>query len=87
MKLRISRLMDEYMDTEFFPRGGTAVNGEEVKERVLARAKAPAGKEKKQQTPKKKKVLLATALAAVMMVLVGAGFPSMMYGLDRKSVV
>ena len=40
-RLRISGLMDEYTDTEFFPTGGSVVDPEVIKERVLAQA-APA---------------------------------------------
>ncbi|MDE6259325.1 MAG: hypothetical protein K2M42_00425 [Oscillospiraceae bacterium] len=71
-QLEISRLMDEYTDTEVFPEGGSAANPEAVKGWVLANVKAPA---KKKQKPAKKKLLLAAALATVMVVLVGAGFP------------
>lgn len=76
-RLEISRLMDEYTDTEFFPGEGSAANSQAVKDRVLARA-APAGR---RQLPKRKKLLLAAALAAVMAVLVGAGFPQTVYQL------
>lgn len=68
-RLEISRLMDEYTDNEFFPQGGEAADTQAVKERVLAQA-APA-----KQMPKRKKMFIAAALAAVMVVLVGAGFP------------
>lgn len=71
-KLEISRLMDEYTDTEVFPGGGSAADLDAVKAQVLASAKAPA---QRTRMPRKKKVLLAAALAAVMLVLVGAGFP------------
>lgn len=83
-RLEISKLMDGYTDEEFFPDGGETADAEAVKARVLAKVQAPAGKgqkAKKQQMPKKKKVLLAATLAAVMVVLMGAGFPSMIYGL------
>lgn len=73
-RIRISSLMDEYTDTEFFPAGGSSVSPGTVKERVLAEAKASAPREKKPM-PRKKKVLLAAALAAVLVVLAGAGFP------------
>ena len=69
-RLEISRLMDDYVDNEFCPEEGSAVSAETVKAQVLAKA-APAGK----RTPKKKRPLLAAALAAVMVVLVGAGYP------------
>lgn len=71
-RLRISSLMDEYTDTEFFPAGGSAVSSETIKERVLARAKVQT---KKKQMPRKKKVLLTAALAAALVLLAGAGFP------------
>lgn len=71
-RLTISKLMDEYTDTEFFPTGGSTANPEAVKGWVLANAK-PA--KQKKQMPRRKKVLLAAALAAVMVVLAGAGFP------------
>lgn len=73
-RLRISSLMDEYTDMEFFPTGGSAVRSEAVKDRVLVNVKAPA-RVKKKQMPRKKKILLAAALAAVLVMLVGAGFP------------
>ena len=71
-RLRISSLMDEYTDTEFFPKGGSAIDPETIKERVLASAKV---RTKKKQMPRKKKMLLAAALAAALVLLVGAGFP------------
>ena len=71
-RLRISKLMDEYTDAEFFPTGGSAVSTEAVKARVLANAKTPA---KKKQMSRKKKVLLAATLAAAMVLLMAAGYP------------
>lgn len=71
-RLEISRLMDEYTDTEFFPTGGSVANPEAVKGWVLANVKAPVVKKR---MPRKKKLLLAAALAAMLVVLVGAGFP------------
>ena len=71
-RLKISKLMDEYTDTEFFPTGGSAVSPERVKARVLASVNVQP---KKKQLPKKKKVLLAAALAAVMILLMAAGYP------------
>ena len=71
-RIRISKLMDEYTDTEFFPTGGSAVNSERVKARVLASAKVRV---QKRQTPRMKKVLLASAMAAAMVLLMAAGFP------------
>ena len=74
-RLRISSLMDEYTDTEFFPTGGSAVDPKAVKERVLAQAMAAAPTRRKQKMPRKKKILLAAALAAALVLLVGAGYP------------
>ena len=74
-RLRISKLMDEYTDTEFFPAGGSAVNSEAIKDRVLAQAKAKAPTRRKQKMPRKKKILLAAALAAALVLLMGAGYP------------
>lgn len=71
-RLTVSKLMDEYMDTEFFPTGGSVADPTAVKSQVLSYVKAPA---QKKQIPAKKKVLLTAVLAAVMMLLVGAGFP------------
>lgn len=71
-RLEISKLMDEYQDNEFFPDGGSVADPTAVKSRVLSYMKAPA---QKKQILRKKKVLLTAALAAVMVLLVGAGFP------------
>ena len=71
-RLRISKLMDEYTDTEFFPTGGSAVSSEAVKDRVRASVNVQT---KKKPTPRKKKILLAAALAAAMVLLMGAGYP------------
>ena len=76
-RLRISSLMDEYTDTEFFPEGGSAVSPEAVKDRVLAMATAPI--RRKQKMPRKKKILLAAALAAAMVLLMAAGYPYIKY--------
>ena len=70
-RIRISRLMDEYTDTEFFPVGGSAVSSERVKARVLASVKV---KTQRKQMPRKK-VLLAAAMAAAMVLLMAAGYP------------
>lgn len=75
-RLEISKLMDEYTDTEVFPTGGSVADLEAVKDMVLANAKAPA---RKKQKPAKKKLLLAAALAAVMVLLMGAGLPYIQY--------
>ena len=77
-RLEISRLMDEYVDNEFFPTGGSVAGSEAVKGWVLANVKVPVQKKRK---PAKKKVRLAVALAAVMLLLVGAGFPQRIYQL------
>ena len=74
-RLKISRLMDEYTDTEFFPTGGSAVSPERVKDRVLAQTMAAAPAGRKQKMPRKKKILLAAALAAAMLLLMAAGYP------------
>lgn len=71
-RLEISKLMDEYTDTEFYPTGGSVANAEAVKEQVLAQA-VPA---KRRRMPLRNRVLLAAALAAMLAILVGAGVPS-----------
>ena len=76
-RLRISKLMDEYTDTEFFPTGGSAVSSEAVKARVLAQA-VTAGKRRR---PSLKTVLLAAALAAGCLLSVAAGLPVKVYQL------
>ena len=68
-RLEISKLMDEYVDTEFFPEGGGTADLQAVKARVLARAE-PA---KKRPRPHLKTVLIAAALAAVGVLCVAAG--------------
>lgn len=82
-RIRISKLMDEYTDTEFFPTGGSAVDPEMVKRRVLANLKAPV----KKRLPRKKRMLLAAALAAVLVVLAGAGFPYIQHRLASGSTL
>ena len=74
-RLKISSLMDEYTDTEFFPAEGSAVSPERVKGLVLAQATAAAPIRRKQKMPRKKKLLLAAALAAAMVLLMAAGYP------------
>lgn len=78
-ELRISELMDGYQDDGFFPEGERGADPDAVAARVLrqVRGAAPA----KQKMPRRKKLLLAGALAAVLLVLVGAGFPSKLYQL------
>lgn len=82
-RLRISKLMDEYTDTEVFPEGGSTADPEAVKRWVLSHAERPVKKlaPQKKSMPRKKKLWLAAALAAVMVVLVGAGFPYMQHRL------
>ena len=70
-QLEISRLMDEYTDTEFFPEGGSVADPEMVKERVLTQA-VPA---KKRRMPPPTKVLIAAALAAGCLLCIAAGLP------------
>ena len=82
-RLKISKLMDEYTDTEFFPTGGNAVSTEAVKARVLASANVQT---KKKQMPRRKKVLLAAALAAAMVLLMAAGYPYFRYQLVKGSL-
>lgn len=69
-RLEISKLMDEYVDGEFFPQGGSALDSGAVKDRVLAKA-APARKRRKPL----KMVLLAAALAAVSVLCIAAAGP------------
>ena len=85
-RLSISKLMDEYTDTEFFPAGGSAVSAERVKARVLAQAMAAAPARRKQKMPRKKKILLAAALAAALILLAGAGYPYFRYQLVKGSL-
>ena len=75
-RLEISKLMDEYTDTEFFPTGGSTADLEAVKGRVLAQA-APA---KRRRRPLKM-ALLAAALAVVGMLCIAAGLPGLGYQL------
>ena len=82
-RLKISSLMDEYTDTEFFPAGGSSVSPERVKARVLASVSVQT---KKKQMPRKKKVLLAAALAAAMVLLMAAGYPFFQYQLVKGSL-
>lgn len=82
-RLTISKLMDEYTDIEFFPTGGSAADKDAIKAQVLANAKL-AGKK---PMPKKKKALLMAAIAAVLVVLVGAGLPSIIYQLPNGMMI
>ena len=83
-RLEISRLMDEYTDTDFFPTGGSVADPEAVKGRVLANVKVPA---KKTRKPAKKRLLIAAALAAMLVVLVGAGFPYIEHQLANGALI
>ena len=73
-RLEISKLMDEYVDTEFFPEAGTTADAQAVKARVLAKA-APA---KRRRRPLKM-ALLAAALAVGCVLCVAAGLPDTVY--------
>lgn len=77
--LEISRLMDEYQDHEFFPEGESAAGPDAVKDRVLARTKAPMGKG---WLSSRKKLFLVAGLAAAL-VLMGAGLPSVIHQVHR----
>lgn len=72
-ELRISELMDSYRDDEFYPEGEQGANPDAVAARVLEQL--PAAAPAKRKMPRRKKLFLAGALAAVLVVLVGAGFP------------
>lgn len=76
-RLEISRLMDEYVDDEFFPQGGEAADVQAVKDRVLAKA-APA---KRRRMPRWKMALIAAALAGVgvLMTAAAVGGPVVRY--------
>lgn len=75
-RLRISSLMDEYMDTEFFPTGGSAMDPGAVKERVLAQA-TPA----KRRVSPLKTVLLVAVLGVGCLLSIAAGLPMRVYQL------
>ncbi len=81
-RLEISRLMDEYTDSEFFPQGGEAAGTQAVKERVLAKA-APA---KKRRRPLKM-ALLAAAMAVGCVLCIAAGLPTTVYHLVTGGTV
>ena len=81
-RTRISKLMDEYTDTEFFPEEGCAADVEAVKDKVLAKAAAPAGK---RRMPSLKTVLLAAALAVGCLLSIAAGLPTKIYRLITAS--
>lgn len=81
-RLEISRLMDEYVDGEFFPQGGETADTQAVKDRVLAQA-APA---KRRRRPLKM-VLLAAALAVGCVLCIAAGLPTTVYHLVTGGIV
>ena len=76
-QVEISKLMDEYRDSEFFPAGEGTADPEAVKSRVLAEIRPTAGK---RRLSRKKKWLLAAGLAAAL-VLMGAGLPYLQHRL------
>lgn len=76
-RLEISKLMDEYVDNEFFPEGGSADGVEAVKDKVLAKA-APA---RKRKAPPLKVALLAAALAVGCALCIAAGLPDRVFHL------
>ena len=69
-RLEVSKLMDEYVDNEFFPEGGETADVQAVRDRVLAQA-APA---KRRKTPLKM-VLLAAALGVAGLLCIAAAGP------------
>ena len=69
-RLEVSKLMDEYVDDEFFPEGGETADVQAVKDRVLAQA-APA---KRRRAPLKM-VLLAAALGVAGLLCIAAAGP------------
>lgn len=74
-QLEISKLMDDYVDSEFFPEGEGIADVEAVKARVLAET-AP---EKKRKMPRLAQVMLAAALAAGCVLCIAAGLPGVVY--------
>ena len=83
-KLEISRLMDEYVDNEFFPEEGSAVDAGAVKDMVLAKA---ASEEKKRRMPHLAQILLAAALAVGCVLMIAAGLPMTVYHLATGGTV
>ena len=81
-ELRISRLMDDYQDDEFFPEGEQTADVEAIRAQVMGRVHVAPAK----RMPRRKKLLLAGALAAVMVVLVGAGLPYIRYQLAGSAL-
>lgn len=80
-RMEISRLMDEYQDSEFFPEGGVTADAQAVKDRVLAKA----GTVKKRHRPLKI-ALLAAALAVVGVLCIAAGLPAIVYQLTNVTL-
>lgn len=74
-RLEISKLMDDYVDSEFFPEGEGIADVEALKARVLAEA-APARKRKMSRFAQ---VMLAAALAVGCVLCIAAGLPDMVY--------
>lgn len=74
-RLEISKLMDDYVDSEFFPEGEGIADVEALKARVLAEA-TPARKRKMSRFAQ---VMLAAALAAGCVLCIAAGLPDMVY--------
>ena len=81
-RLEVSKLMDEYVDDEFFPEGGGTADVQAVKDRVLAKA----GPAKKRRKPLKM-VLLAAALAVGCVLCIAAGLPMTVYHLVTGGTV
>lgn len=81
-RLEISRLMDEYVDGEFFPQGGEAADTQAVKDRVLAKM-APV---KRRRMPLKM-ALLAAVLAVAAVLCIAAGLPTTVYHLVTGGTV
>lgn len=82
-RLEISRLMDEYTDTEFFPEGGSAADADAVKARVLAQA----AQARKRRMPRWKTALIAAALAVGCVLSIAAGLPATVYHLVTGGTV
>ena len=81
-RLEVSKLMDDYVDDEFFPEGGETADVQAVKDRVLAQA-APA---KRRRAPLKM-VLLAAALAAGAVLCIAASLPTTVFHLVTGGVI
>ncbi len=81
-RLEVSKLMDDYVDDEFFPEGGETADVQAVKDRVLAQA-APA---KRRRAPLKM-ALLAAALAAGAVLCIAASLPTTVFHLVTGGVI